>query len=60
MVTNWGHSKHGALRCLYPLTDDRLHYPTGCWCKPAMENGVVMHRSSDENDAYAFGARQPH
>jgi len=46
--------------CVYPLDDLRGHIPdaAACWCKPFMDDGILVHNAMDEREKYERGGRK--
>lgn len=46
---------------VYPLNDLREHEISDkpCWCKPRIEDGIVIHNSMDGREDYETGKRRP-
>lgn len=41
------------------LRDHRVESDEQCWCKPRIEDGVVVHNSMDQRELYETGERKP-
>lgn len=43
-----------------PLEDLREHDPDrACWCKPVLDEGVIVHNAMDGREAFETGERKP-
>jgi len=44
---------------VYPLSDLRDHrLSADCWCKPELDEGVVIHNAMDRRELYETGERK--
>ena len=47
-------------RHVIPLDDLKPHEPNDeCWCGPAYDDGVFVHRSMDQRELYERAERKP-
>lgn len=54
------HAEHEFIPNVVPVDDMREHEPgTGCWCEPTLDDGVIIHNSMDNREAYERGERKP-
>lgn len=46
--------------CVYPLNDLRDHEPDSpsCWCKPFLDDGILVHNSMDGREQFERGERR--
>lgn len=44
---------------VYPLEDLRDHVLEGltCWCRPVMDDGVIVHNAMDRREEYETGRK---
>lgn len=44
---------------IYPLNDLREHVLDGisCWCCPKLDDGIIIHNSMDQREAYEEGRK---
>jgi hypothetical protein len=44
---------------IYPIADLRPHVLEGvdCWCRPRLEDGLVIHNAMDERETYEQGRK---
>jgi hypothetical protein len=56
----WGVLGTAEERHVIPLDDLRDHHQAlACWCRPRVDDGVIVHNSMDLREEYETGARRP-
>jgi hypothetical protein len=43
---------------VYPVNDLREHSVAACWCRPADDDGIMVHNSLDGRELYERGERK--
>lgn len=42
-----------------PIDDLKTHFGEACWCEPFERDGVLIHNSADQREAFENGERLP-
>lgn len=53
-------SEEGGTYHVYPSGDLREHVLEGttCWCRPKLDEGVVVHNAMDDRESYERGRKK--
>ncbi len=59
-MTSWQRFTIKGVVHICPIQDIRQHFSEDCWCEAAVEEGLIIHNSADQREAYEQRLRKPH